>query len=308
MSYASDNGLATLFEMLSYKRPAHSIAEEEFIDAFIAPLNPSVDDFGNLWIEVGKGSRVLWSSHTDSVHMTEGRQTVRVKDGEFSALGSSCLGADCAVGVWLMTEMIKAGVPGVYVFHRCEEIGGQGSQFIAENSAHALEAFDYAIAFDRRGLTSVITHQMGRRGCSNAFAESLAPLLPGAYAPDETGVFTDTANYFDHIPECTNISVGYFGEHTRHETQDVAHALALRACLIKFDESKLVAKRVPAPAPIRLRDFSWSRYDELKPSSSRYCDMVSFIEDNAESVADLLEQMGFDLESLRREVDSPFNS
>ena len=29
------------------------------------------------------------------------------------------------------------------------------------------------------------------------------------YATDPTGIFTDTANFVDIIPECTNISCGY---------------------------------------------------------------------------------------------------
>jgi hypothetical protein len=41
---------------------------------------------------------------------------------------SNCLGADCTTGVWLILEMIKANVPGVYVIHSDEEVGGKGAR------------------------------------------------------------------------------------------------------------------------------------------------------------------------------------
>ena len=74
--------------------------------------------------------------------------------------------------------------------------------------------------------------------CSNEFALGLAkalndtnPLL--AYAPDDTGLFTDTANYRRIIPECTNVSVGYANEHSAEELLDTWHLALLRDALIE---------------------------------------------------------------------------
>jgi hypothetical protein len=50
---------------------------------------------------------------------------------------SSCLGADDAAGVWLLCEMIRAGIPGLYVFHRNEERGGRGAEFFAKHKVCA---------------------------------------------------------------------------------------------------------------------------------------------------------------------------
>ena len=36
---------------------------------------------------------------------------------------------------------------------------------------------------------------------------------------DTGGSFTDTANYTDIIPECTNLSCGYYNAHTQSEYQ-----------------------------------------------------------------------------------------
>ena len=49
---------------------------------------------------------------------------------------------------------------------------------------------------------------------------------------DNTCIFTDTANFVDYIPECTNISVGYFEEHSSKEYQNITFLTQLcRACV-----------------------------------------------------------------------------
>jgi len=47
------------------------------------------------------------------------------------------------------------------------------------------------------------------------------------YAPDDTGSYTDTAEFIGVIPECTNISVGYEREHSANETLNLDHFLDL---------------------------------------------------------------------------------
>jgi hypothetical protein len=41
------------------------------------------------------------------------------------------------------------------------------------------------------------------------------------YKKDDTGIFTDSANFIGIIKECINISVGYFHEHTKREYQNI---------------------------------------------------------------------------------------
>jgi hypothetical protein len=126
-------------------------------------------------------------------------------------------------------------------------------------------------------------------------------MLPGAYRIDETGSFTDTANYVDLIGECTNISVGYSGAHSPDEKQSIRHALALRESLLRFDESRLVAQRAPGE---RESVESWG-YDwrfggagQWRPS------LADYIRDNAESVADVLEGYGIDVAELESQIAS----
>jgi hypothetical protein len=106
------------------------------------------------------------------------------------------------------------------------------------------------VAFDRRGTWSVITHQFGGRCCSDEFGEALAAQLnmhndDFMYVTDDGGVFTDTANYTEIIPECTNLSVGYYDEHTDRERLDLAHLFALRDALLKVNWGALPVKRDP---------------------------------------------------------------
>jgi len=258
-------------------------------------------------------SPVMWSSHTDTVHATPGQQRITYKDGliKLSALEaeSNCLGGDCGVGVWLMLEMIRAKKPGLYIFHRDEETGGHGSEWLARNNAELLDGIQIAIALDRRGTDSVITYQAGARCASDAFAESLARQIPG-YKPDSTGLFTDTANYTAIVPECTNLSVGYEGAHSKAETVDIAHACALLDCLLALDVSALAVERDPTVSDDRDdwgaydgRYGSWERerpYGRFDRRGAGYdCrDVRDFVDAYPDIVADYLEQLGITLDDL----------
>ena len=149
-----------------------------------------------------------------------------------------------------MVEMIKANVPGYYLFHRAEESGGLGSYWLSKNRRKKLRKFKAAIAFDRCDFDSIITHQSSDRCCSELFAESLADQLAlgdkqRRWRGDDTGSFTDTANYTGLIGECTNISVGYQSQHTKLERQFAPFLPYLLGKLIKLDSSKLVYDRKP---------------------------------------------------------------
>ena len=243
MSY---NPSHLLCQMIQYRRPAGSKTERYFIKHYLEPLGVKPDAEGNQIVRVGDSSRVLWSCHTDTVHRDGGKQSVRLSNGLIKLTSNSksnCLGADCTTGVWLMHEMIKAQVPGLYIFHAAEECGGVGSYHIASKTPELLRGIDYAIAFDRYGYDEIITKQGSGLCASDKFAQSLAPMLPGRYSPSPHGFFTDTANYGDIIPECTNIAVGYDKHHTFREQQDIDFAMRLRDALLKFDETKLVVER-----------------------------------------------------------------
>lgn len=61
--------------------------------------------------------------------------------------------------------------------------------------------------------------------------------------PDNTGVYTDSAEFTHVISECTNISVGYYKEHTVMEHQDIEHLIKLCLAVVKVDWESLPVKR-----------------------------------------------------------------
>ena len=248
--------LTTLIDMHSYARPAGSVTERAFIDRYLAPI-PGIyrDSYGNWRVSIDD-TPVLWSCHTDTVHRDDGRQTTHYDDAtgilslsKRSKGNSSCLGADDTAGVFILCEMIRRNVPGTYIFHYGEEKGCIGSHDLAEYDPSWLSQFDMAIALDRGGCHDVITHQIGSRCASDAFVHSLAYELrdidPAVTLSPAHGVYTDTAQYVDIIPECTNLSVGYSGAHGRAESLNCWHTLRLLEALCQLDTSTLIIDRDP---------------------------------------------------------------
>lgn len=255
-----------LHAMLQFKRPHGSETERAWAQTLLAPYGAQlIDDMA--WVVTitrpdGSESNVMFSSHVDTVHRTEGKQRVWFdpKAECYFKDDDAPLGADDGAGVWLMLEMMDAKVPGTYVFHRGEECGGVGSSHMAKHRAKWVASFDYAIAFDRRGTYDVITHQGFGRCCSDEFADALADALNNEgmmYTPSDEGVFTDTANYLGLIPECTNLSCGYDMEHTGWETLYLPHLFAMRDALVKIDWDSLPVKRDPSVDEFEDRWDNW---------------------------------------------------
>lgn len=250
--------ISDLVEMLRYRRPAASKSERKFIHRFIDPYQMNVDDFGNRYMRIGTAP-VMWSCHTDTVHRDGGKQPVIVENGMVALApnsGSNCLGADDGAGVWIMLNMIEAGVEGLYVFHRAEEVGGLGSNHIVKHTPSLVEGIKACIAFDRYGTTEVITHQLDRC-CSDNFAWSLCEQLTAKHYPSDAGLFTDSANYTDLIGECTNIAVGYWQHHSKDEKLDVDYISWLSDTMCNIDLDALVYEREPGEDDPN--DFYWSR-------------------------------------------------
>ena len=283
-------------------RPHGSNTERLFIKRFLAPLKVTRDKGDNIWCRIGE-SPILWSCHTDTVHKKEGFQNIAYGDGIVTPQHNTgeCLGADCTTGVWLMRQMILAGVPGNYVFHSGEEVGGLGAKHIAKNAPYKLANIKFAIAFDRKGTSEIITHQMMERCASDAFARSLAAALNMDLKPSNGGTFTDTACYTHLIPECTNIAVGYLNQHSPREQQNVPFAEELLANILKADFSTLVCERDPH-APPEYDDDVWGSYYPANnaPKKSRITDspLLAYVKDYPQDVADFLEANGFDVEDI----------
>ena len=238
-----------LVDMLKYRRKHGTESIKDFCEKYLHPVfgYPDVDD--NYELIIGKNPKICFAAHYDTVHTMDGMQKLEISNSTVTlAKGSksNCLGADCATGVWLILEMIHAGIEGVYMVHANEEKGCIGSKALVKHNPRWLDHCQVVISFDRLGLDSIITHQSGIRTCSDNFANSLGNILGMGHIPDPYGSFTDSNEYREVVSECTNLSVGYTAQHTKRESQDLNYALDLLVALRQADWSKLVIERDPS--------------------------------------------------------------
>lgn len=251
----------TLDRALSIRRPHGEPLTYQFTYWLKDNLPPRLqrtswfDDQCNLHIDnrKSKKSRTLFVAHVDTVHRTQGKNNIEKTPTHWRAADKGqCLGADDGAGVALLMHMIHHDVPGYFVFSQGEECGGIGAKYLADNySDTLLQQFDRAIAFDRKDVCDVITHQGWSRCCSDAFAAALASALNDTspdqlmFMPSDGGIYTDTAEFTHVIPECTNISVGYEGAHGEKESLDMVHYHHLAQAVVAIDWDGLPTDRDP---------------------------------------------------------------
>jgi hypothetical protein len=219
------------------------------------PSDLQKDAHGNYFYKIGE-SRTMFTSHFDTACKDSKTVNHVISKNYIKTDGTTILGADDKAGVTIMLYMIKNNIPGLYYFFVGEEVGCVGSGLAAKYLKFK-GIYDRCISFDRRDTFSVITHQSSSRCCSDDFAVQLAKELNKngmKYKKDDSGVYTDSAEFTSEIPECTNLSVGYYKEHTTDESQDIEHLSELaKACLLVNWES-LVTKRDPS----KIEYKSWS--------------------------------------------------
>ena len=255
-------------EILTTRRAHNSPGEIDFLKwlhAHIAKLGLKAVtlEMGATSVEVGVGSKTMFSCHIDTMHSyheSNGQRQKIAYDANFGHIfidgkDSGCLGADDGAGIYIMLKMMEAKVPGVYVFHRGEEVGCLSSWAILKAQAEWLKTFNACIAFDRPCADEVIITQSGQECASpeygGALAKALNALCPDfSYAISTKGVVTDSKVYRTVIPECINIGVGYSSQHTSGETQDWDHLVKLTKAAIKLDWDGLKPVRVPKPAEV----------------------------------------------------------
>ena len=266
-----DADVAHILTLLSTQRKAGTKEEEAFVAKHILPLEThphttqfSQDKYGNVFIEVCGGSDKLFTAHTDMIVIPNTKQAVLYDANLMLAYtsGKCTLGADDGAGMWLLMELLKAGVPCWLAFFREEEIGGRGSSFASTDNPEFFKSFTHCISFDRRGTGDVITHQSWGRCCSDEMAAHLSSALNEQgldYRPCDGGVFTDSANFTGIIAECLNVSCGYNHEHHADEELDVDHLLRLRDAVVKIDWATMPVKREPGEEDFKY-DYSWRDY------------------------------------------------
>lgn len=210
------------------------------------------DEVGNYYKIIGSNPETMFTSHLDTADrkqtdtnlysMIEGDQEYIVTDE------STILGADDKSGVTVMLYMMSHNIPGLYYFFIGEERGGIGSNKLSTiyTKVDYLKNIKRCVSFDRRNYHSVITSQLGRRCCSDEFGTALCKEYNKNgldLSLDPTGIYTDSASFIDDIRECTNISVGYFHEHTGQEYQNMNYLISLCEASIKVNWNSLPTAR-----------------------------------------------------------------
>ena len=258
-----------LLRILSRKRAHGSVGDTNFrmwLTAELKTLGTEPEILtkgeGTIIATVGK-SKTLFSCHIDTVHSVQESDGSHQKLNYDSAMGhiflgkptegpvSGCLGADDGAGIYLLLKMIQAKVPGTYIFHTGEERGGIGCRATLQNYGDMLKKFSRAIAFDRPNDFEVITHQGGFRCASDEAGNFIVDSFKKvglAYSLSDRGVFTDTKVYAGVIPECLNLGVAYYQQHSADEYLDVVHLEELlKACIATDWEKMPVVRKAAEP-------------------------------------------------------------
>lgn len=214
------------------------------------PKGLKKDPFGNYFLQIGE-SNSMFAAHLDTACSYE-KKVNHTFDGKYIKTdGTTILGADDKAGVVVLLYMIEKKIPGLYYFFVGEEVGCIGSGQFAEHMEEneLFPEINKVVSFDRRGTESIITHQWAGRCCSDEFGNALAKEFGEQGLKmelDPTGVCTDSIQFQEFVPECTNISVGYYSEHTTSEKQDIEFLSKLCKAVVEIDWDNLPAERDPS--------------------------------------------------------------
>jgi hypothetical protein len=235
---------------LSLVTKTYPHGHEDEVLQFLPSLKKDV--VGNYYHIIGTNPTTMFTSHLDTADreqkitklfsMVENDEEYIVTDEK------SILGADDKAGVTVMLYMMANNIPGLYYFFIGEERGGIGSNKLSGiyEQVDYLKNIQRCVSFDRRNYFSLITHQLGRRCCSDQFGEALCKELNKGGLDiklDTTGIYTDSASFMDDIRECTNISVGYFNEHTGQEYQNITYLESLCQSVVNVNWNSLPTVR-----------------------------------------------------------------
>lgn len=226
------------------------------------------DGLGNYYLQIGDTPSTMFTCHLDTA-CSKKEKVTHIQNGNIIGTdGTTILGADDKAGMVVLLYMIENKVPGLYYFFEGEEVGCVGSSKLSSvwDDMEFSKYIKKVVSFDRRGTDSVITEQAFGQCCSDEFATDLSQKLNLTgfnfnFSPDPTGIYTDSAQFMDLVPECTNISVGYYNEHTTRETQDIDFLIRLckAVCMIDWESLPIVRDNTN---PYTWEYGSWNNYDD----------------------------------------------
>jgi len=243
------NFLDEFLKLTAYTTPFKQESDlEDYLNSKIPGLMK--DAIGNYHKIIGD-SETLFTCHLDNYCRDKRAVTHVIEDNIICTDGLTILGADNKAGVLVLIYLISNNVPGHYCFFIGEEpieSGGLYGSTLFAKYYKDIKKFKRAIAFDRKATGSIITRQMAQTCCSNDFALALCKEFNdyGLWMePDETGYYTDTAAFLELIPECTNISVGVYDEHSTEESIDIEYLETIAKTAVLIDWEYLPTHRTP---------------------------------------------------------------
>jgi len=237
---------ARLFEHLTQATCPHG-NEDKYYRRMLGALDFTRDSHGNWYRQIGT-SPVCFMAHLDTADACMSHIEPRHKGHWLETAGNTILGADDRAGVAILLTMAHRKKPGHYYLFVGEESGCIGSRKAAKKGFLPAD-IKQAVSFDRRGYEDVITHQRGMRCCSDAYGDALAAALMDQtntkWARDSGGLYTDSDEFSSSIPEATNLSVGYFGAHSRQEKQNLDFLSKVAEAAYRIDWDNLPIQRDP---------------------------------------------------------------
>jgi len=277
----SFNYIKSTFLQLTKKTYPYGYEDDLILE--MGDMFPKLDKdvHGNYLFKLGE-SRTIFASHLDTACKDQVDVKHVIKGNVIETDKKSVLGADDKAGVTILLWLIKNNIPGLYYFFFGEEVGCIGSG-LASKLTEIKGEYDRIISFDRRGTDSVITYQSSMRCCSDEFADELSKQLSTnklKYRKDTTGIYTDSAEFTSVIPECTNISVGYYSEHTVSERQDINHLYLLANSCLNVNWESLPTKR-----DMNKLESKWEKWENKtyeRTSTSKNWTNSSFDDYNSE--------------------------
>ena len=249
-------------KFLQLTKKTYPRGTEHQLEKFL-PEGWTKDSHGNYYLIVGSAPTCMFTCHLDTYGKEEKNIVHKFSKNFILTDGTTNLGADDKAGMVVLLYMIEKKVPGLYYFFLAEEVGCIGSKNVAEDIESGyyhipeLKKITKVISFDRKGTNSIITEQQFTECCSVEFASELANKLNSVgnglnMKLDDTGYSTDSAQFMGVMSECTNISVGYYDEHTVSERQDIAYLYRLCQAVVDINWETLPAVRVP--------EHPWRKY------------------------------------------------
>lgn len=295
--------IKTFLELTKYTVPHGH--EDKFYGNMLVSMGFVRHQTGNYILKLGEKSRTLFVAHLDTADtMPMKIEQVVDADGYIFTDGSTILGADDRAGLAVLLYLISQNIPGTYLLTVGEEAGLVGAYAILPYITKG--RFDRAIEFDRMDKNEIITHQMKQRCASRTFARALAKQFrkhsDGVInlVPSDRGSYTDTKLFKSLIPECTNIAIGYTGQHTTYESQDGSYLLTIAHAAAKVDWESLPVDNEPEPiqdilhfGPIHEKHHRknynmWEMWAGVDGGDWKLQDVEDWVENNPHTAAEII--------------------